>query len=675
MGEMFENLFKPIQIGPIQIKNRSVFLPCGTNMAEPAWIDGDFVALPSEKDAYYYGERAKGGCGLVIVESSLVHPAADMNPINLIHLYLDQCVELMKPMADAVHKHGGKIFIQLSHLGVQAMTQRVMRPMQGPSQIPPVRGMIGCKELEKDEIKEIIEHYGKAAKNVIAAGFDGVEIENEYCLPVQFLSPFFNKRTDEYGGSQENRNRFLLEIVDKIRETIGYEKALGMVLNPEELLLPGGHDGDAMCKIAQTIEATGKVDFMEVKIGTKHSFAAVMAPIGSGIPPGRNVEAITKITRSLKGKMVIIGNPIMPTPYMADKLIEEGRMDMVGCGRGLIADPEWANKAKEGRVRDIIPCISCQQFCIGRDYLGVPLSCVLNPATGREEQWGIGTLKPATKKKKVLVVGGGLAGLEAARVAAARGHQVSLYEKEKVLGGQIQMALKLPSKGMLMTAVKWFERQLAKLKVDLVKGVEVTRKLVDELNPDTVIVATGSSFDPTGVSGLISYPIPGWDQKNVHAPEAIYKDEVETGNNIVILDDEGFDVALGVAYLLASKSKKVEIMTRYTSVAPVLSSTPTFRFPYEFTRILNLGVKCTPNTYIKEISGNTVKAFHVYTKEEVVREGVDDIILITSKKSHMDLYKELKAEGKREVISIGDAAAPRGYGEAVYDGHKVGREI
>ncbi len=673
--QTFKHLLSPINIGPIQIKNRVVFLPCGSNMAQPVWTDGEFSILPSERDVYYYEERAKGEVGLIIVEASVVHPSSDQNPINPIFLYDERCIEPLKHLVETVHKYGTKIFIQLWHAGHQANNNiRTMRPMVSASQIPPVKGFQGVKELEKEEIEEIIDGYGKSARNAREAGFDGVELHTHYSLPAQFMSPFFNKRTDEYGGSFENRMRFVLEVINAMRENIGNDRAVGLTLNADESI-PGGLSADDMCKVAQTIEATGKVDFLEVKIGSKHNHAWVMAPLGSGIPPGHLAEPIARIKESLKEKKILIlGNPILLTPYMGERLLEEGKMDMVGTGRGLIADPEIVKKISENRINDIIPCISCLQYCVGRDYQGVHLSCVLNPATGREKQWGLGTLTQAEKKKSILVIGGGLAGLEAARVAGLRGHHVSLYEKEKVLGGQIQLSLKLPSRGMLMAAVKWYERQLKKHGVKVVTGVKVDLKIVDELNPDSIIVATGSSFVRTGLSGFIAFPIPGWDQNNVHIPEDILRGEVNTGNNIIILDDVGTDVAIGVAYLLASQGKRVEIITRYPLLAPALYG-PTGRYGFEYSRIAKLNVKCTINTYIKEISGNTVYAFNLFTKEEVVREDVDDIVIITSKQSHTDLYKQIKAKGKPEVFVIGDCAAPRGYGEAVYDGHKVGREI
>jgi len=359
-------------------------------------------------------------------------------------------------------------------------------------------------------------------------------------------------------------------------------------------------------------------------------------------------------------------------PTIAETALEEGKVDMVAFNRASLADPEIVNKASEGRIDDIRACMACCQGCLGNLFVGLPITCVLNPALGREKEWGIGTLKPAETRKRVLVVGGGPAGLEAARVATLRGHEVSLYEKEKDLGGQVNLGAKLPGREEFGGFIRWYKIQLEKLGVKIVLGKEVTPEIVNDEKPDVVVVATGATSIRTGMQGFTLKPITGWKSKNVVTVEDLLKGTVKAGENIIILDDNGGIEPTGIADLLTDSGSKVEILTRMPFVGRDLATNA--HLPHIYGRILSKGVTLTPNTFIKEITDSSVTAFNIYTGNERRIENVNTAVLVTGKEPNDKLYKQLKGTVK-ELYRAGDCVAPRKIDSAIFEGYKIGRSI
>jgi len=663
MSSQFKYLFTPLEIGPITVPNRIYSPPLYTRYGDKGY--------PTDRYAYYHGEKAKGGVGLTILESSVVHPTAEYFPMSPegAYLYEERIIPGLKKMSDMVHEHGGRILAQLWHPGSNSDPSISYLPSVSSSPIPGVSNRLTPHELEPEEIDEMVDAYGKSAKNVVAGGFDGVELHSTHgYLIEQFFSPLFNKRTDKYGGPLENRLRFILEIIDRVREYVGHNVVLAARLCVDELM-EGGLTLDEGKIIAQKLEETGKVDFLDVDATSYHNLHLMIAPMY--VAPGNLIYTAAAIKKVIK-KIPIGGAGRINDVTFAEKALEEGKADMIGMGRQLLADPHLPNKAREGRLDDIRPCIACNQGCLGRLFTGRAITCIGNPALGREKDWGEGSLKPVDKKKRVLVVGGGPAGMEAARVVALRGHEVHLYEKEKELGGQMNLAYRLPGREEIGNLTRWFRIQVEQAGVNIVLGKEVTLELVDELKPDVVIVATGANSIKTGMQGFTMLEIPGWQEKTVTTVEDIMAGRVKAGKNVVILDEDGGIEPPGIAEMLAAEGSKVEILTRWPHVGVDLIINANLPFVYE--RITRLGVKMTPNTFIKEIKGNAVRAYNIYTNDEWNIEGVDTVVLITGKAADVKLYRKLKGKVK-ELYMIGDCVAPRKIDFATYEGHKIGTSI
>ncbi|MFQ5762354.1 MAG: FAD-dependent oxidoreductase [Candidatus Bathyarchaeia archaeon] len=661
MSSQFKYLFTPIEIGPITVRNRIYAPPMQTNYAS------DIVGYPSETLAYYHGERAKGGTGLTIVEASLIHPKAEYFPLKMLNLYDEKNIPGLKKIADEVHKYDGRVIVELNHPGANAAPVVSRLASVSCSPIPGVANGVTPHELEVEEIEEIVDAFGKSAKNCITAGMDGVELHGTHGYLInEFNSPLFNKRTDKYGGSLENRMRFMTEILDRIQEYAGTNFILGVRMDVDELM-EGGITPEIGKQMAQRLEVAGKVNFLDIDGTTYHLLHIMIGPMY--IPPANLIYTAAAIKEAVK-KTPVGGVGRINDVVLAEKLLAEGKADMIGFARQHLADPELANKARAGRLEDIRACIGCNQLCVGNLFVGLPIACVQNPIINREKEWGAGSIKPAERKKKVVIVGGGPAGMEAARVAALRGHDVTLYEKEKELGGQVNLAAKLPGRDEFGGAARWLKTQIQKLPVKVVLGVEATVELVKKEKPDAVVIATGATPLRSGLQGLTGLPIPGANQANVATAEDIIAGRVRAGNTVVILDEDGGITPPGVAEMLAAEGRKVEVLTRWPHVGMNLFTN--LHLPVVYERIMRLGVTMTPNTFIKQIDGSSVVAFNVYTGEERRIEGVDTVILVTGKESNVSLYRQLKGQVP-ELHIIGDCVAPRLLDSAVFDGHKIGR--
>lgn len=649
----YRYLFSPIKIGSVVIPNRINFAAHLTNLSENHQI--------SERHIYYYRERAKGGCGLITTEELTVHPS-DLAYAKLVDAFVPEVIPGFLKLTRAIHETDTKIFAQLNHNGMQADGKISRLPVWGPSPgvDPLFREM--SKEMEIEDIRECIEYFAKSARHVVEGGFDGIELQlGHSSLIRQFLSPATNFREDIYGGSFENRLRFCLEVIDAVRQAVGSDFTLGIRLNADEMHPKGGLTLKDTQKIAARLEASGQLNFMDLSLGTFHNLYLV---IGSMHTPLAYTVPLSAGIRSVVDLPVYCTNRIND-PHLAERILEDGQGDMINMVRALIADPELPNKAREGRDDDIRQCIACNQGCIGRMGLGYTIGCMQTPAAGNEKALGIGTLKPCDVPKKVVVVGAGPAGLEAARVAALRKHKVIVFEKKDEVGGQNLLAGKVAGRQEITGVTRWLISQVNKLDVDLRLGVAADEKTVLKEGPDAVIVATGSVPKEK--------PFPGdYAPPQVVNTQQILTGEVEAGDNVLFIDLDGHHQGTGTAEFLADLGKKVHVLTPALFQGGQLGPLQDLFLARQ--RLAKKGVTCTPDIAVLEIHGTLVKGLNVYSNEMIDFEGYDTVVLAAGNVADDSLYFALK-EKVKELYRIGDCVAPRKTDMAIVEGHRVGRRL
>jgi len=652
---MFKNLFTPLQLGKVEVKNRISFQPHLTNLA--------VKNLPSEAQMYYWGERAKGGAGLIITEELTVHPT-DMAYEKLIDVYHAEVVPGFRKITDYVHQFDSKIFAQLNHNGQQGDGSLSRLPVWAPSPVPDVLFRETPKAMEPEDIEEVARYFALSAEHVRQGGFDGVELQfGHSSLARQFLSPLTNHRQDEYGGSLENRLRAPLKFIAAVRKAVGNDFTLGVRMCADEMI-PGGLDLAQVQEICAAFEASGLIDFMDLSIGTFYNLylveGSMHTPLGYTIPLAAGVREKLKIPVFCTGRI--------NDPVMAEKVLEAGQADMIGMCRALICDPFLPKKAKEGRLEDLRYCIACNQGCIGRIGMNKSIGCVQNPAIGREQEWGEGTLKPAPVKKKVVVVGGGPGGMWAAKMAGRRGHDVTLFDKNDSLGGQVRTAMKGTGRDEFGVIIRNEKEQIDKAGVKVELEVEASAESVLKTGADTVIVATGSKPK--------AHPVGGADGPAVFNVWQVLDGTEVPGDKICLIDYDGHHRATATAEFLANQGKTVHMICSSLFIGAELGPTQDLYLTRQ--RLLQKGVTFTPDIAVMEVSGEpgekTVKGFNVYSNVWDEWSGFDSVVLAMGQDADEDLYFALKGKVK-ELYRIGDCVAPRKVDMAIWEGHALGRTI
>jgi mycofactocin system FadH/OYE family oxidoreductase 2 len=651
MHGQFKFLFSPLPIGQTVVPNRVCFSSHLTDFAENN--------LPSERHIYYLAERAKGGAGLIITEEQSVHPT-DHSYEKLIDAFNPAVVPGYRRICNAVHEYETKIFAQLNHNGAQGDGSNSRLPLWAPSPVPDVMFREVPKEMEIEDIREVIEYFCRSATHVREGGFDGIELQvGHSSLIRQFLSPLSNHRGDEYGGSLENRMRFALEVIAAVRATVGPEFTLGIRLCADEMI-PGGLTLDDTKEIARRFEATGNIDFLDLSLATFYNLylvgGSMHTPLGYAVPLAAGMKEVVSLPVFATGRI--------SDPVMAERILADGQADMIGMVRAQICDPELANKARDGRLEEIRYCVADNQNCYGRIAMNKTIGCIQNPAVGHEKERGIGSIKPASVKKKVIVIGGGPAGLRAAAVATQRGHQVTLYDKQAKLGGQINIATLGAGREEFAAVIRNEENQIKKLPVAIVLNKEVTAELVREQKPDAVIVATGSVPKEC--------PVPGADGPNIFNVWQALLGQADLGNRVLFIDNDGHHQATATAEHLADLGKEVYILTSSLFVGTDLGPSQDLYLTRQ--RLLQKGVTFTPDFAVMEIKGLEVHGFNVYSNEWQTFSGHDSIVLAMGNRAEDSLYKALKGTVK-ELYRIGDCVAPRKIDMAIHEGEKVGRAI
>jgi mycofactocin system FadH/OYE family oxidoreductase 2 len=655
MAPELRALFSPVQVGRLTLKNRIYSSGHAEAMAESG--------RPGDRLTRYHEAKARGGCALTIFGgSSSVHPSSPAAAWKQIANHDDSIIPAYRALADAVHAHGCLVFTQLTHMGRRAQADgEEADVLLAPSQIPERVHREVPHELEAEQIAELVRAFGDAARRCREGGLDGIELSMAHNhLIDQFWSPLFNERTDEYGGSLDNRMRFAMDVLREIRRQVGGDFVVGARISGDEHT-PGGLSAADMGTIARRLAASGFVDFLSIIGGGAHTHTLQAAVVPNmSFAPGLFVPLAAQI-KAVVPEMPILHASRIVDPRHAERIVAAGEVDVVGMTRALIADPDLPRKAREGRFDDIRTCVGANEGCIDRIYQGKAVSCVQNPAAGREDE--LGEVRPAATVRRVVVVGGGVAGLEAARMAALRGHRVLLLEKAAELGGQVLLAARAPARAEYAGIVRFLTRQIDRLGVEVRLGVEATAELVLAERPDAVVVATGSRpYVP---------PVPGSDGKHVVTTREVLAGEAKVGASVVVVDDVATEEGLSVAELLLDQGKRVEICSPLFHVGQDIGATSIAPL---YARLHGKGVVLTPGTELTAIEGSTVILRNVFSGALHRREAVDTIVLALGSRSTDALYRALKGHVAL-LHAAGDCVAPRGVHAAILDGTRAARTL
>jgi mycofactocin system FadH/OYE family oxidoreductase 2 len=655
MPHGFSRLFEPIKIANCLIPNRILSSAHGTQYVEDYQVSDRLIA--------YHVERARGGVGLIVLEATRVHPTT-LSHSRQTPGYDPSVIPGYRRLCDAIHQHGTVVFSQILHQGRQITGLDTRLPLWAPSPLPcPVFKEIP-HEMTTAEIREVVDGHARTSANLKAAGVDGIEIHAAHGYLIQeFLSPLTNQRRDHYGGTLENRLRCAYEIIDAVRDAVGSGFPVGMRISGDEFT-PGGLDLEAMKVIAPLLVARG-LDFLSVSMSTYrgYSYSTMIPDMAFG--PGPFVYLASEIRTALRSAGLPI--PVMAVgrilePVQAERVLAEGGADMVTMTRALLADPELPVKAREGRLEDIRECIGCNQGCVGMGHTGRPITCLVNPTAGSEAVWGLHTLVPAKARKRVLVIGGGPAGMEAARVAAVRGHEVALWERSEALGGQVAVAVLARGRAEFGKLIDWLGSQLSKLRVVIQLGREATAEAVLRGGFDSVIVATGSVPVLPEIPGLDGLPL-------MDVTDALRNLE-QVGSRVVVLDDDRHFKAAGIAEELADRGHIVTVVTRGGETgADVISVS----FAGLRVRLGQKGVRTLPFHDVARVDGRAVVARDEFSGREELLQGIDTLIFAGQNRALADLAQTLT--GVPHVVMAGDCVAPRRALEAMREGHGAGRAI
>jgi 2,4-dienoyl-CoA reductase-like NADH-dependent reductase (Old Yellow Enzyme family)/thioredoxin reductase len=657
-------LLSPLTVGPVTLRNRVAMGAHFTMFTEPT-AAGE-PGFYGERTGRYLGDRARGGVGAVICGQAAVHPTTAYQMPNNAAAWKPESVDHFRRVTDQVHEHEAAAFLQLAHNGGVNRGNWSKLPVVGPSVISDYDEP--AVALTEAGIAQMIEAFAVSAGNAAAGGFDGIEVHGAHGYLIhEFLSPRTNLRDDRWGGSLENRMRFGGEVLRAVRAAVGSGVAVGLRLVGDEEQWDGsGLTADDAAEIAAGYEADGLVDFVHVSVGTSG-----MGMVRTNYArPGLGVTAASTVRAALSGTPVFAVHRILD-PDQAEAILADGGADGICLVRALIADPDWVAKAAAGRAAEIRRCTGSNQSCYGNLVNGMPVSCVQNPAVGREAELGAGTLGTAAVAKKVVVVGGGPAGLEAAWVAAARGHQVVLFEAADELGGAIRLAAALPGRGEMAAVADWRAGECERRGVDVRLGVRADVETVLAESPDAVIVATGGRADKGVKAKYHPTPVPGYEQDFVidHVDALRRTLAGELRGRVVVLDAVGHIEAIGLGELLATQGVDVTVVTALAAPISLDPETQQAALP----RAVRAGMTWRPNTVLGAIGDHEVTLVDALSHaiDQVV---VDWVVIRTHGRPENTLVAELEGQVS-EVVAVGDAVAVRPADRAVWDGHQAARAL
>jgi len=652
MPGSFEHLLSPLQVGPKQLRNRVLISAHVPRLA----VDN----LPSAAYIAYHRVRARGGAGLQITGATAVHPTGTLGTSESLKNLDDRIVPGYRKLATAVHDEGGTILAQLAHSAATLNVSDAGRPLWAPSPVQSELARETPHEMTRDDIAEMISAHRAAAVRAREGGLDGVELLAAFgFLIAAFLSPLTNKREDAYGGSPDKRLRFAMEVMTAVREAIGPDLILGMRI-PGEERVAGGLSRDDMREVAARLAEAGQIDYLNVIVGTNYSRMQRMAHWGpTPLPHGVYVPLATNIKEAVDIPVFAAGR--VTDPALADAIIRDGKADMVAMTRSHIADPEIVSKIREGRTGDIRPCVGAN-VCIA--LTGGPLRCFHNPFATRDliER----PVARATKARSVAVIGGGIAGLEAARVAARRGHNITLYEAKDQLGGRLALWSGAPLTGEFEKAITWRQSQLEALQVRIVTGHRIASADLQSLNADVIILATGSrpgaSVPPAGAKGSAI---------RIVSPDDVLERPGDYASHTVVRDDGGGRTGLSAAEVLAARGVPVTVVTSDFVVGEGID--PVVRTSI-YTHLLGHGAIFRAGEVIDRLEGSNVRLVNQFSGRSSTVAEVSALVDWRGCRAEHALLEPARGTGS-EVYTVGDAVAPRTVAFAVAEAAAVAERI
>lgn len=649
----YPNLLSPLTIGSCTIRNRIVSSGHDTVMVDNGEITDQLIE--------YHNARADGGVGLIVVQVAGVHESARYTAHVLMAID-DSCIAGYTRLASSLHDRGARVFGQLFHPGREVMESLDgSRPVAlAPSAVPNERFRVMPRALRRAEIDDIVAGFAAGAARLQRAALDGVEVVASHgYLPAQFLNPKVNVRNDEFGGSPENRLRFLREVLGAIRRRVGSEFVVGVRVSVGEHD-PSGLDEAVALDACVQLSRDGLVDYLSVTTGTSaglagsgHIVPEMQFANGYTAPLAQRVKAAVDVPVMVAGRI--------NQPQEAERILEQGQADACVMTRALICDPELPRLAAAGRAEDIRACVGCNQACIGHFHTGHPISCIQHPETGRELRFG--RIRVTTSKRRVMVVGAGPGGLKAASVAAARGHEVTLHEATSRCGGQVLLAQMLPGREEFGGVAMNLQAEALRAGVSVVTNSTVDAALVERASPDVVIVATGARpYRP---------PVELMGQPAIFDAWQVIQGAIPPAGHTVVVDTDGDWIGIGVARILAGRGHRVTLCVNGYAAGERLQQ---YVRDALLTALHRERVAVVPLVRLFGVDDDSVYLQHVLTEEMIIEREVSSVVLACGHEPVSDLMTSL-AERGIDAVGVGDCMAPRTVEEAVLEGLSVGSAV